>query len=121
MRILSIILFSILLGQAAQAKDDSLVRATLTGRDLLIRQKPGTENLLKEYLRGIPADCNTLYALLYSPTLCTRCEAFIKSFYKILKELSADNRLLIITVYDNAAASERYNKRQGCQADYYIL
>lgn len=103
----------------SHAQDRDLVRE-MTDNYLQIRQKPGTERLLKEFLKDIDSDNDTIYAIMYSPTVCLRCEAYISTFQKCLKETDSKKPTLLITVYNDRAASEKYNKSNGRVADYYI-
>lgn len=47
---------------------------------LAVRQRPGTEQLLKEYLDYINCECDTIYALIYSPMNCPRGESVLVDF-----------------------------------------
>ena len=53
---------------------------------LQIRQKPESDRLLQEYLSPLNAGEDTLYAILYSPQDCPRCEVAIPNFYQMLKK-----------------------------------
>lgn len=88
--------------------------------ELVIRQKPNTENLLKEYLADINFRSDTVYAVLYSPMNCPRCEAVIKDFRELLKRDSGRNELLLIADFPDAVAAKRYQESKGYQADYYL-
>ena len=92
----------------------------MTDNYLQIRQKPGTEKLLKEYLQDIDTDCDTIYAMIYSPTVCLRCEAFITPFHNSMKAVDCRKPTLLITVYKNRAAAEKYNRSNRLLADHYL-
>ena len=49
--------------------------------DLQMRQKQGTEERLKTYLRQADIKEDTVYAMMYKPTSCPRCETFNTAFY----------------------------------------
>lgn len=87
---------------------------------LMIRQKPGTEVLLKEYLKNIESKSDTIYAILYPPMNCPRCEAIIKDFRNLLKENSEDNEFLLIAAFPDSVAAKRYHESKGYIADYYL-
>ncbi len=91
-----------------------------TEQYLQVRQKPLTEGLLRSYLAKAGVKEDTVYALMYIPTYCPRCEIALTSFGKILKEEKPDAKLLVISVYRDAAASSNYNKKKGYEADYYL-
>ena len=119
MKTLSIILISLLTSMVSRADGTALVREALfaTGQ---IRQKPGTERMLTEYLSGIDTDCDTLYAMLYEPGFCPRCEVANKAHYSLLKKLSPNSRYLLITAYADSARAAAYNREKGNKADYYL-
>lgn len=87
---------------------------------LQIRQKPGTEKFLTEYLSGIKSDKDTIYAMIYIPSYCRRCEVTIPSFYKKMKRISPDDDVILITAYKDADMSRHYNKKNGYKADQYL-
>lgn len=89
--------------------------------DLQIRQKPGTDRLLQKYLSTLPAEEDTLYAILYSPMDCPRCEVAIPNFCRLLKKNDAPNhKFLLITVYKDSTIAAIYNRKNDYQADYYL-
>lgn len=92
----------------------------MENNDLQIRQKPDTEQLLSDFLKSAEIKEDTVYAILYSPTSCLRCEAAIPSFYKELKRNNPTNKMLLITAYPEAEAAEKYNKKKRYQSDYYL-
>lgn len=118
--LLSTIFFSLLSASVfSRAVGDSLLRENIS-QELQVRQKPGTERLLTDYLRGLPAGCDTVYAILYEPTQCPRCEACIKADYAALKRVKPDAQMVLITAYPDSARAAHYNREQGYPADAYI-
>ncbi len=87
---------------------------------LQIRQKPESDRLLQEYLSPLNAGEDTLYAILYSPQDCPRCEAAIPNFYQMLKKAGSSNQFLLITVYKDSLMASKYNQNNDYQADYYL-
>lgn len=85
-----------------------------------MRQMPGTEKLLKEYLSEVELEKDTVYAMIYIPSYCRRCEVTIPSFYEKIKRLSPENEVLLITAYKDADMSKHYNKNNGYKADKYL-
>ena len=83
-----------------------------------IRQKPGTNSLLRNYLSAVNSIEDTLYAVLYMPRQCPRCEVLISSFYRHLKE--ENQKLLLITTYQDSVSAAKYNKEKNHQADYFL-
>lgn len=85
---------------------------------LQVRQKPGTEALLKAYLSEAGITGDTAYAFVFSPSECPRCEAGIKVFRKLLSE--NNKKLLLISVFKDKEIAQFYNKKHGYKADYYL-
>lgn len=92
----------------------------MENNDLQIRQKPSTEVLLSNFLRSVKIEVDTVYAILYTPAECYRCEAAIPAFYDKLKHNSSDNKMLLITAYPDSVAAAMYNKKNGYRSDYYL-
>lgn len=88
--------------------------------DLQIRQKPNTEGLLSDYLHSANIKEDTIFAILYSPAECFRCEAAIPAFYDKLKRNNPNNKLLLITAYGDSKTASWYNSKNNYKADYYI-
>ena len=109
MKKLILIFMAMLASIVSRAEDFPLVRETMS-LSLQVRQKPGTEGLLKEYLGMVPADQDTIYAILYEPGFCPRCEVFINGVGGLLKQQSPTSRLVLITTYSDSARAAAYNK-----------
>lgn len=64
MKKLTLILFALLTAVTeSRAVGDSLLRVNMA-MDRQIRQKPGSEKLLAEYLNSLPAVLDTVYAII---------------------------------------------------------
>ena len=85
-----------------------------------MRQKPGTEELLKDYLSEIDAPNDTLFALLYSPMACPRCEGLFIGFFESFKKLVPQYSTVLISVGMPEKSAKAYNERNRFVADYYI-
>lgn len=92
----------------------------MENNDLQIRQKPSTEVLLSNFLRSTGIKEDTIYAILYTPAECYRCEAAIPAFYNKLKNNSLHNKMLLISAYTDSVAAAMYNKKNGYKSDYYL-
>lgn len=103
----------------AHAEERDLVRE-MAENNFRIRQKPGTESLLKEYLNALHTDKDTIYAMLYEPSQCPRCEAIITSFERMMKSNRPDEQTVLISLYKDQKASERYHKKNRITADHYL-
>ena len=88
--------------------------------DLQMRQKQGTEERLKTYLRQADIKEDTVYAMMYKPTSCPRCETFNTAFYDEFKKLFPDKPMLLITAYTDSVAAKAYNEREKFIYDYNI-
>ena len=87
---------------------------------LTVRQKPGTERLLRQYMSSAKTKNDTVYALIYIPTYCKRCEVTIPVFYNQLKQLDSLQKMVLITAYRDSVAAKGYNERNGYEADAFI-
>ena len=112
--------FLVLLCQSNMVAQDIDYIKEMENNDLQIRQIPGTEKLLSEYLKSTKIQEDTIYAILYIPAECYRCEAAIPAFYEKLKSNSADNKMLLISAYEDSVAAVGYNKKNNYKADYYL-
>ena len=109
-----------MMGMASNAQDNESLAEEVCSSPFLLRQKPGTERMLAEWLRDVPADRDTIYAVLYEPGLCPRCEIGINSFYDLLKMLKPSCRYTIISAYPDSATAAAYNRKKGYKADHYL-
>ena len=120
MKKLTLILFALLTAVTeSRAVGDSLLRVNMA-MDRQIRQKPGSEKLLAEYLNSLPAVLDTVYAIIYEPAQCPRCEASIHVDYAALKRVRPDALMVLITSYPDSASAAAYNRKKGYIADGYI-
>ena len=120
MKKLTLILFALLTAVTeSRAVGDSLLRVNMA-MDRQIRQKPGSEKLLAEYLNSLPAVLDTVYAIIYEPAQCPRCEASIHVDYAALKRVRPDAPMVLITSYPDSASAAAYNRKKGYIADGYI-
>lgn len=85
---------------------------------LQIRQKPGTDNLLRKYIAHAGCKEDTVYAFMYTPGLCPRCEGMLKTFRSEL--LNNNRKLLLISICPDDKVAKMYNKSKGYKAEYYI-
>ena len=92
----------------------------MENNDLQIRQKPSTEVLLSDFLRPAAIEEDTVYAILYIPAECYRCEAAIPAFYNKLKDNGSNNKMLLISAYPDSVAAAMYNEKNGYKSDYYL-
>lgn len=84
---------------------------------LKVRQIPSSEETVKAYFKGMKG---VVYAAIYPPANCPRCEAAINKFYDELKARSKDNQVVLISVFKDSIAAKSYNKNKAYKADRYI-
>lgn len=85
---------------------------------LQIRQKSGTDSLLADYISKCHVNEDTVYAYIYVPGNCPRCEAPFKFFKKKLNENG--KKFMLISVFKDSVASKYHNEEKGYAADYYL-
>lgn len=86
--------------------------------DMQTRQKPGTDKLLADYLAQASIEEDTVYAYIYMPGACPRCESSLKNYKNGLS--GAGKKLLLVTVAKDKTVASFYNKKKGYTADYFI-
>ena len=85
---------------------------------LQIRQKPGSDKLLADWLAEAGVTEDTIYAYIYVPASCPRCESSIKPYKEAMAK--AGKAFALISVMEDKGAAEFYIKKKGYAADYYI-
>lgn len=106
------------IGRSAGQNSDLL--NSLENGTLQMRQRQGTDMLLADYLSRTVTKVyeDTIYAYLYRPGSCPRCEYSIKSLRKELNKRG--KKLTLITVLEDKEAAKFYNNNKGYGADYYL-
>jgi hypothetical protein len=89
--------------------------------DLKIRQKEGTNSLLKKYLSRVPSRSDTLYAILFRPMNCPRCEDAIPFFTETMEKLYPESETIVISTYEDIPASLQYIKQKKYAPDYLMF
>lgn len=95
--------------------------AKLLNNDLKMAQKEGSATYLKQYLSSVKTESDTLYALLFRPMACPRCEAGITYVLKRLKELYPSSVTLLIATHEDVSSAKHYISQKGYKADYYLF
>lgn len=87
-----------------------------------MRQLPGSESKLRDYFSNAGIADSVVYAVIYSPMDCPRCEVKVRAFAKSLKTVDKDAKVALITVNNDRLAAENYNRKEGYDKlyDYYI-
>lgn len=106
MRSLPIILFLVysfsLLGQ----ETDYI--AEMYANDHAIAQKEGTSELLKEYLAPYKNKGEKLFAILFSPRACPRCEAEINYLLDNIEKIKPGADIVLIASYPDTQIAKEY-------------
>lgn len=102
------------------SNNDSLFAKEVIEGELQIRQKPGTEPRLARYLASAKVKSDTVFALLYAPSHCPRCETAIPAIYDVMKSIDSTKQMILITVYRDSIAAKNYNMENGYKADGYV-
>ncbi|WP_254556723.1 hypothetical protein, partial [Salmonella enterica] len=63
---------------------------------------------------------DTIYAILYVPMDCPRCEAAIPNFQDLLKDVDEKQKFVLITAYRDSLLAQEYNQRNNYLADAYL-
>lgn len=115
-QLLLLIIISLAFAIPVSSKDIILETAE-TG--LQVRQSPHTEEILQSFFNQLPQSVDTLYATIFRPAHCPRCEATITKSHTLLKEYTPHPTVLI-SVYPDSAIAKKYNAAHSFQADYHI-
>lgn len=75
-----------------------------------IRQIEGTNHLLKEYLGMYAKGNKVLFAILFAPQACPRCEVDIDYALENIRKIKPDASLVVIASYPDADAAREYVK-----------
>ncbi len=67
-----------------------------------IAQKEGSEAQLRGVLSALPNLSDTVYAVLYAPQMCPRCEVDINFLYDAIRERDPNASVVLWTVYPDA-------------------
>ncbi|MBQ7423805.1 MAG: hypothetical protein IJV19_03560 [Prevotella sp.] len=92
----------------------------MTENYIQIRQREHTEQKMKEWLSDVLIEEDTIYAILYVPMDCPRCEAAIPNFWEKLKHVDSKQKMLLIAVYPDSLLASEYNKRNVYEADAFL-
>ena len=94
---------------------------SLLNNELQIRQCAETEHRLTQWLRPLSAGQDTLYALLFQPAGCPRCESAAQEFEKAFRQALPSERLVLWCAHGDAEAARRYARREGLRADTLVV
>ena len=85
---------------------------------LQVRQIPGSKEALKEYFRSYTTPKNdTVFAIIFPPANCPRCEALITPTLQKLKQYRPEIPTVLVAAYPDSVAASQYMSRYGLTAD----
>ena len=87
---------------------------------LMVRQIPGTESALKKFFSQSQFDSDTVYATIFRPANCPRCDGFLNSVEEYIKTI-IDKPYLLVAVYPDSLVAKDYIKRYNLKADEYLF
>ena len=83
------------------------------GEKFQIAQKEGSEARLREVLSALPNLSDTVYAVLFTPQMCPRCEVDVNFLYDAIKEREPNASVVLWMVYLDAQGARRYAKSKN--------
>lgn len=86
---------------------------------LQIRQIPDTEAVLKKYFNQY-VSVDTIFAVIFPPANCPRCEAMITPTLQRLKKHRPEIPTVLVVAYPDSLAASQYITRYGLTADYIL-
>lgn len=86
---------------------------------LMVRQIPNSESDAIEFFSNLPIDADTIYATIFRPANCPRCDGFLNSINSLIKTETTKPSVLI-AVYPDSIVAQDYIKRYDLKSDYYI-
>lgn len=88
---------------------------------LQIAQKEGSEAQLRGVLSALPNLSDTVYAVLYAPQMCPRCEVDINFLYDAIRERDPNASVVLWTVYPDARGARRYAKNKNFRYTHLLV
>jgi len=87
---------------------------------LMVRQIPGSESDAVSYFSNLPVDGDTIYATIFRPGNCPRCDALLNTVNHYFKKCT-DKPSVLIAVYPDSTISKEYIARYDLKADHYMF
>lgn len=86
---------------------------------LKVRQIPGSSRDLSDYFSKISSS-DTVFAIIFPPANCPRCEALINPIFANLKRIRPNTPTVLISVYPDSTAAKKYIDKYSLTADFLI-
>lgn len=84
-----------------------------------VRQIPNSESVVIDYFADIPIDNDTIYAIIYPPGNCRRCESLLSLHLQSFKKLNLPS--VLISSFQDSVSARKYVESNGFKADSYIF
>lgn len=86
----------------------------------MVRQIPNSEEKAIKYFAELPIDSDTIYATIFRPANCPRCDGFLNIIDGLIKKCTSKPSLLI-SVYPDSVAAREYIDKYNLKSDYYMF
>lgn len=87
---------------------------------LMVRQIPNSESAAINFFSNLPIESDTIYATIFRPANCPRCDGFLNKINHFIKTETAKPSVMI-AVYPDSIAAQKYIEKYDLKADYYIF
>lgn len=86
----------------------------------MVRQIPNSESAARSFFSQLNNYPDTIYATIFRPANCPRCDGFLNIIYSLLKK-ETDDPVGLIAVYPDSLASKAYIQRNDIKSDFTIF
>ena len=116
--LLAIAFINLILINPFVSQAQSLVDELADDSELMVRQVPNSETAVKSYFQSFETN-DTIYAIIFPPSNCPRCESIMSNIYPIYKQMGQKEPFVLISAYPDSIVAKQYNERYGYKADYF--
>lgn len=106
---------------SAFGQEESAYRYMIESDDIRMSQRPGTEQLLRNYISPVLSGEDSVTVFFMIPTACPRCESIIKPAIERLKRVNGKERVLLVAWHPDVQATQTYLDRQHFGEDYRLV
>lgn len=90
---------------SAFGQEESAYRYMIESDDIRMSQRPGTEQLLRNYISPVLSGEDSVTVFFMIPTACPRCESIIKPAIERLKRVNGKERVLLVAWHPDVQAT----------------
>lgn len=117
---LCLLAMTISLGTLQMAADSSSnIVDKIADNGMKVRQIPNSESAVIDYFANIPFDCDTIYAIIFPPGNCPRCESLLSIHLQNFKDLNLPT--VLISSFQDSISAKKYVESNRFEADCYIF